>query len=185
MPSAFDLIDIPNSALRENISMPTPPVQLRSFQPADAAAFRELNQAWIERYFGMEQPDHEVLDDPIGHILEPGGHIFMACVEQRVIGCCGLIVVQPGVYEVAKMAVAEEYRGRGVGRKLLVYVIEQARALGATLLTLATNDKLANAVHLYESLGFRHLPPEPSPYARANVFMDFSLVEKHDRELHG
>ena len=33
----------------------------------------------------------------------------------------------------------EEYRGRGVGRKLLVYVIEQARALDATLLTLATN----------------------------------------------
>jgi putative acetyltransferase len=50
-----------------------------------------------------------------------------------------------------------------------------ARALGATKLTLATNSKLPNAIHLYESLGFRHLPPEPSPYARANVFMEMDL----------
>ena len=34
---------------------------------------------------------------------------------------------------------------------------------------------LANAVHLYESVGFKHLPPErvgPSPYARADVHME-------------
>ncbi len=180
MPLTFDLADIPDSTLRENTSMPTPHLQLRSFQPADAAAFRRLNEAWIEKYFGLEDPDRVVLGNPIGYIIQPGGHIYMACVEGRAIGCCALIVVRPGVYEVGKMAVAEEYRGRGVGRKLLAYVIEQARALGATLLTLATNDKLANAVHLYESLGFRHLPPEPSPYVRANVFMDLPLVEGHD-----
>ena len=74
------------------------------------------------------------------------------------------------------MAVTEEYRGRGVGRKLLVYVIEQARALDATLLTLATNSTLANAIHLYESLGFQHLPPDPSPYALADVFVELPLM---------
>jgi hypothetical protein len=48
-------------------------------------------------------------------------------------------------------------------------------ALGAESLYLETNDRLADAIHLYESLGFRHLPPErivPSPYARANVYME-------------
>jgi putative acetyltransferase len=177
MPLTFDLADIPGSSLRENISMPTPPIELRSFQPADAAAFRRLNEAWIEKYFSLEKPDREILGNPIGAIIHAGGHIFMACVEGRAIGCCALVPVRAGVYEVGKMAVAEEYRGRGVGRKLLAYVIEQARALGATLLTLATNDRLANAVHLYESLGFQHLPPEPSPYVRANVFMELPLVE--------
>jgi putative acetyltransferase len=150
-------------------------VQLRPFQPNDAMAFRKLNEAWIEKYFSLEQPDHEALGDPIGHIIEPGGHIFMACVEDQAIGCCALIPVREGVYEVAKMAVAEEYRGRGIGRKLLTHVIEQARAMGTSLLTLGSNTKLADAVHLYESLGFHHLPPEPSPYARANVFMELPL----------
>lgn len=158
--------------------MPTPPLELRPFQPSDAAAFRRLNEAWIEKYFGLEQPDREILGNPIGAIIYAGGHIFMACVEGRAIGCCALLRVHENVYEVAKMAVAEEYRGRGVGRKLLAHVIEQARSLGATSLTLASNTKLANAVHLYESMGFRHLPPEPSPYVRANVFMDLLLVQE-------
>ncbi len=156
--------------------MSVPLLHLRTFEASDATAFRELNEAWIKQYFGLEEHDHEILGDPLGSIIRPGGQIFMACAEGHAIGCCALIVVRPGVYEVAKMAVAEQYRGHGVGRKLLVYVIEQAGALDATLLTLATNSTLANAIHLYESLGFRHLPPEPSPYARADVFMELPLV---------
>jgi len=61
---------------------------------------------------------------------------------------------------------------------LLEFTIAQAKALGAHTLELASNTKLANAVHLYESLGFRQLPPErtePSPYARANIFMELHL----------
>jgi len=109
----------------------------------------------------------------------------MAVAGEERIGCCALIFVGPGVFEVAKMAVSERYRGRGVGRKLLASTIERAKELGAHKLELASNRKLANAVHLYESLGFRHLPPElvePSPYARANVFMELDLtpgVESH------
>jgi hypothetical protein len=45
-------------------------------------------------------------------------------------------------------------------------------------LFLGSNAKLENAVHLYESIGFRHVPPEripPMPYTRANVFMEMAL----------
>jgi GNAT superfamily N-acetyltransferase len=158
--------------------MPAPTIQLRLFEPGDAVAFRELNEAWIKKYFSLEQADYAILGDPVGYIIAPGGSVFMVCADGQAIGCCALVFVEPGVYEVAKMAVAEQYRGHGIGRRLLAYVIEQARASGATLLTLATNDSLANAIHLYESLGFRHLPPEPSPFARANVFMELPLLGK-------
>ncbi|MCU1323275.1 MAG: Transcriptional regulator, MarR family [Acidobacteriaceae bacterium] len=150
-------------------------VELRLFRPEDATAFRDLNQAWIEMYFGMEEHDHEMLGDPVGYILEPGGQIVMAFLGDRAMGCCALISVREGVFEVAKMAVSEELRGQGIGRRILAETIATARALGAKTLTLATNSKLQNAVHLYESLGFRHLPPEPSPYTRANVFMEMDL----------
>jgi GNAT superfamily N-acetyltransferase len=79
------------------------------------------------------------------------------------------------VFEVAKMTVAESCRGMGIGRRMLAYTIARGRALGAEALYLETNEKLVDAVHLDESLGFRHLSPEkvvPSPYARANVFME-------------
>ena len=180
MPFAIDLADIPDSASKENTSMTVETLQIRPFKLADAAAFRALNEAWIEKHFGLEEPDREVLGNPIGHVIEPGGFIYMACIEGRAVGCCALIPTRKGVYEVAKMAVDEQHRGRGIGRKLLSHVIEQARAAGATLLTLESSDKLPSAVHLYESLGFRHHPPTPSPFARANVFMELSLTQKRD-----
>lgn len=49
---------------------------------------------------------------------------------------------------------------------------------GATRLYFETNLIIAPAISLYESLGFRHLPPQrvvPSPYARADVFMELEL----------
>ncbi len=156
----------------------TSEIVFRLFQPGDADAFRELNEAWIARYFRLEEQDHIQLRDPEGNILRAGGQIVMAVAGEARIGCCALIFVRQGVFEVAKMAVSEHYRGHGIGRKLLEYAIAQAKMLGTHTLELASNTKLANAVHLYESVGFRHLPPErvePSPYARANVFMELHL----------
>jgi GNAT superfamily N-acetyltransferase len=153
-------------------------IQLRSFQSGDETAFRTLNEDWIVKYFALEEPDQVVLGDPVGEILKPGGHIFMAMDKDRAIGCCALLAMGDQTFELAKMAVMETYRGQGIGRELLQYTITQARALGATHLHLGTSTKLPNAIHLYESVGFRHLPAErvvPSPYARANVFMEMSL----------
>ena len=97
-------------------------VELRVFRVGsaeDAQSFRELNESWIEKYFGMEEDDHEMLGDPEGYILRPGGQIVMAYLGDRAMGCCALIPVREGVYEVAKMAISEELRGRGIGRKVL------------------------------------------------------------------
>jgi putative acetyltransferase len=155
-----------------------PDIKIRPFQSEDSPAFGSLNEAWISKYFSLEDEDRLTLGNPEERILKPGGHIFMATADKKCVGCCALIFLRPGVFEVAKMAVAEEYRGRGIGRKLLEYTIAQAKTLGARSLFLGSNTKLKDAIHLYESAGFRHLPPErvpPSPYVRANVFMELHL----------
>ena len=148
---------------------------MRTFRPGDEEAFRVLNERWISTIFTLEAADREVLNDPHGHILNDGGEICIAEIDGNVVGCCALIPIEPEVYEVAKMAVAEEWQGRGIGRRVLAYTIEQARLMGAKKLYLETNSRLANAIHLYEALGFRRLSPRPSPYARANVFMELVL----------
>jgi putative acetyltransferase len=158
--------------------MPAPDIHIRPYQLSDSAAFRALNEEWIVKYFGIEEQDRITLGDPDGNIIQPGGHIFMALTDNKPVGCCALIPVRPGVFELAKMAVAEEYRGHGIGRKVLKYTIRKAKALGAKSLCLGSNTRLANAIHLYESFGFRHLSPESvaaSPYVRANVFMGLEL----------
>src|SRR5579863_8281379 len=136
-------------------------VDIRSFRPGspDATAFRSLNEEWITRFFTMEAKDFEILGDPERSILKHGGHIYMAYLESEAVGCVALESMGGDVYELSKMAVTPNLRGQGLGRRLLEYAIEQARALGAKSLWLGSNSKLENAIHLYESVGFQHLPP--------------------------
>ncbi len=165
------------AAKLENMPVETT-VAFRPFRSGDETAFKALNEAWIRLYFAMEKADLKALDDPEGYILKPGGAIVIAESGGVPVGTCALLAMGGGGFEVAKMAVAEHVQGQGIGKKLLAHVIEHARALGAKRMYLETNHKLQSAIHVYESLGFRHLPPEkiqPSPYARADVYMELSL----------
>jgi N-acetylglutamate synthase-like GNAT family acetyltransferase len=144
----------------------------------DATAFRTLNEEWITRYFTLEEKDIETLSDPETAILRKGGHIFMVHLNAKPIGCVALIPIGAGVFELSKMAVSPDCRGRGIGRRLIEYTIRQARMLGASSVFLGSSTKLPSAIHLYESVGFRHVHPgslPPVPYTRANIFMQLSL----------
>ena len=150
-------------------------VIVREFQPADAEAFFELNREWIQRYFWLEPADLEVLWHPQTAILDNGGRILVAERNGVCVGCCALIAMGPGEYELAKMAVAPAERRHGIGRRLMTAAIALAEEMGATRLYLESNATLPGAIALYESMGFRHLPKErikPSHYARADVFME-------------
>lgn len=174
-----------------HITQPTPPIdcwnslsalpviEIRSLTPCDdASAFRTLNEEWITQYFTLEAKDRETLSDPVHSVLLKGGHIFMAYVGVEAVGCVALIPMRDRVYELSKMAVSPHLRGRGLGRRLLQHAIAQARSIGARSLFLGSNTRLKDAVHLYESEGFRHVRPEnlpPMPYSRADVFMEMPL----------
>ncbi len=148
-------------------------------RPAHRTAFRDLNLAWIETHFVVEPRDRHELDDPEGHILREGGEIFMAEAGGLggvdVVGTCALLVERDGAGELAKMAVRESVRGRGVGRALGEAAIAAARARGMPRVDLLSNRKLAPAMKLYRALGFVEVPLPPTEYARANIKMTLYL----------
>jgi ribosomal protein S18 acetylase RimI-like enzyme len=150
-------------------------MEIVDFRPQHAAAFKALNEAWISKHFALEPKDREVLDDPEGKIIAPGGRIFMAMEGERAVGCVALIKMDDGGYEVAKMTVSEALRRSGLGRRLMQACIDAARAAGAPRLYLETNSSLGPALGLYRAMGFRHLAPVATDYARADVFMELSL----------
>jgi putative acetyltransferase len=156
-----------------------PAIEIRALLPGDdSTAFRTLNEEWITQYFTLEAKDRETLGDPERTILRKGGHIFIVYADAEPVGCVALIPMGDGVYELSKMAVSTRLRGLGIGRKLLEYTVSRARLLGARWLFLGSSTKLKNAVHLYESIGFRHVPSEKLPpmhYRRADVFMEMPL----------
>ena len=154
-------------------------MEIVDYRPDHAQAFRVLNEAWIGKYFVIEAKDREVLEDPDGKIIAPGGRIFMAIRDGEAVGCAALLKMADGGYEVAKMTVSETLRGSGLGRRLMQRCIDEGAKLGATRLYLETNSGLAPALGLYRAMGFRDLAPAATAYARADVFMERPYQASH------
>jgi len=153
-------------------------ITMREFEDGDEEAFRRLNTEWISRYFRVEEADESAFAHPREKYLDRGGRIFFTLRGDEIIGCCALMPMGPGEFEVSKMTITASAQGLGAGRLQLQGVVDAARAMGAKRLYLETNHVLGPAIHLYEAVGFTHVPPErltPSPYARADTFMEMWL----------
>ena len=127
--------------------------------------FAELNTQWLTQYFTLEPTDVNYLEQPEKMILQPGGQIFFAKMENTIIGTTALIKHDPDTHEIAKMAVAPKYRGQGAGKKLLMTALDSALNAGGKNIYLLTNAKLKEAGHLYEQAGFELFEWKRNPYA--------------------
>lgn len=153
-------------------------VEIVEFQPQYKKAFYELNRKWIEQYWELEPHDIEVLENPDKHILEKGGHIFVALYNGFPVGVCALCPMpEESAYdfELAKLAVNNSIQRKGIGRRLCDAVIDKARELGGEKLFLESNTRLKPAIALYRKLGFKELPEYHPAYARGDIQMELPL----------
>lgn len=155
---------------RESLS-----VSIVDYHPKFQADFARLNYEWIKQYFEVEETDRQSLENPEEKILKSGGYIFMAQIDNNIIGTCALIKADDGVYELAKMAVAESARGKGIGWLLGKAAVEKAKELGAHNVFLESNTVLKPAINLYQKLGFKKVVRAPSPYQRCNIQMELNM----------
>ncbi len=159
---------------------PADALELVEFTDELAPHFARINREWIEAMYVMEPHDHDVLDHPRQHIVDPGGTILFArAADLGIVGACALMKIEDGVYELTKMGVTASARGRKVGEYLLGQVIARARNLPVQTLFLLTNRASQAAIHLYEKLGFVHdaaiMARYGRLYARCNVGMSYPL----------
>ena len=76
------------------------------------------------------------------------------------------------VFELTKMAVAPNQRGKKVGQQLMQYCIDFATENKFDQLILYSNTILENAIYIYRKYGFIEIPVETdSPYQRSNIKM--------------
>ena len=153
-------------------------VEIVGFDDRFAEDFGRLNYEWIEKSYGVEQHDHDVLDHPRTSVIEPGGEIFFAVDNEVAIGTVAMIPLNANSFELAKMAVAPEARGRGIGEMLMAGCIEFARDSGAKSIILESNTKQEAAIKLYRKFGFVEIPLDPnSHFVRANIRMELAISE--------
>ena len=153
-------------------------VEIVEFHSRYAHYFRDLNYEWLEEYFTVEPYDRIVLNNPQREIIEKGGYVYFAQMNDRIVGTCALLKHTEMKYELAKMGVTKEFRGRGIGRQLVHACIDKVRQSGADTLVLATSRLLPRANQLYQSLGFQEFSLSeigPLPYKRETIVMALKL----------
>ncbi|MEM6257084.1 MAG: N-acetyltransferase [Planctomycetota bacterium] len=78
--------------------------------------------------------------------------------EQEVIGTCAMTVIWANWGEIASLAVARNRRGKGLGRKLVVACLEEAKSLGIPRVMTLTYEQA-----FFEKLGFTVLDRQKLP----------------------
>ena len=149
---------------------------IRPFERKYARYFRQLNEAWLEKYFFVEEKDKEILENSESYIIEKGGHIFFAEVDGQIAGCFSFIRIDEGIYELGKMAVDEQFQGKKIGQRMMEHGISFAQEQGWKKIILYSHSKLGPALYIYRKYGFREIQlEENTPYLRSDIKMELVL----------
>lgn len=152
-------------------------VKIVAYKPQYKGAFKALNEEWIKTFFVMEASDYKLLDNPEEHVLNKGGHIVFALLNNEAVGTCALVKAkeEPLTFELSKMAVSPKAQGKKIGYLLGTALVDLAKNLHAEKVVLETNSVLVPAIKLYEKLGFKHVPIVDAGYDRVDVQMELNL----------
>ena len=193
LPSVFPIMTVDTHFFEKRIAPPAPDggafksksrvlappsgaggLQIIEYQEVYKEDFKRINVEWIEKFFTVEHQDLVQLDNPQS-IIDEGGQIYFAKLGDEIVGTAALIHDGNDEYELAKMGVSPVAQGLGLGKKLCVVAIEEAKKRKAKALYLRSNRSLIPAISMYLSVGFVEVPLDASHYKRANIKMDYPL----------
>lgn len=125
--------------------------------------------------------------DELGKKFDPSGrHYFYNDIENyfvvfycllyqdRLIGTAALKIIDEFTVELKAMYLDQEYRGQGLGRKLMGKVISEAKSLGYKCIVLDSMSQYKSALKLYEKTGFKNTE-RYNDNMYADVFMRLDL----------
>lgn len=127
---------------------------------------------------GFEQ---ELAELP-GRYALPSGRLLLALQGDAVAGCVALRQFEEGVCEMKRLYVRPAFRGKGLGRRLVIAVLDAARECGYRLMRLDTLASMKEAIALYDSLRFNRTAPYCENSSAEAVFMELNLQGNSKRQ---
>ncbi|MGB9373519.1 MAG: GNAT family N-acetyltransferase [Jiangellales bacterium] len=125
---------------------------------------------------------HQALDAELGSLSlkygPPGGRVLLARRDGVVVGGIALRDLGGGACEMKRLFVPDRFHGQGTGRRLCLALLDAATADGYLVMRLDTGYQNAEALAMYQSLGFRECEPyqEYPPELMAHLrFLEKSL----------
>lgn len=90
-------------------------------------------------------------------LADPNSHLYIAREEGRIVACaCLSIYHQPFSTDatIESVVVSSKMRGKGLGRKLMEHLLEEASRMNVDCIHLTSNPKRVAANALYQKMGF-------------------------------
>lgn len=147
-------------------------IEIIEFSEEYSDAIKTLNYEWLTKYFKVEKGDELSLNNPKEQIIDKGGYIFYAKLDDQFTGTASLLKKTETIFELGKMAVTEDAQGLGIGKLLLEHCLNFAKEKNINTLILYSNTQLKSAIHLYRKYGFVEIELEKGLYERANIKME-------------
>ena len=149
-------------------------IEIVGFNKKYSEHFFTLNKVWIEESWHLEDSDKKDLLNP-DKIIENGGQVFFALENKIAIGTVAMIKSSDDRFELAKMTVQEDFRGKGIANMLMDECLKFANKNKAKEIFLISNDSLRIARKLYDKYGFKEVDLDSKKYDRGNVKMRLTL----------
>jgi putative acetyltransferase len=115
-------------------------------------------------------------DDLYALFKEPGSVLWVAILDNKILGCCAIYATEglpKGCAELAKFYLKKEARGKGIGKQLMQKCFRSAIEMGYKQLYIESLPKFSQAVSMYEKYGFTKLdkPLGNSGHTSCNIWM--------------
>ena len=113
-----------------------------------------------------------------GDYAPPDGCLLLALADSRPAGCVALRNLDETTCEMRMLFVQPAFQGLGIGRALVLRLLEEARSMGYSTMRLDTMRPMVSAHRLYGSLGFREVERSGDRHdslADLKVFMERPL----------
>jgi putative acetyltransferase len=133
------------------------------------------------REMHVHSPPESVHALDLDALRKPEIAFWTVWLGERLAGCGALKELDKAHGEIKSMRTSREFRGKGAGKFVLRYILDEARRRGYKRLSLETGSMAAfePARLLYESHGFEYCGPFADYILDPNsVFMTIELVEE-------
>ena len=119
--------------------------------------------------------DRELADLP-GKYAPPKGRLLLVEYQSQLAGCVALHKLEPGICEMKRLYLRQQFRGKGLGRALADRIISEARQIGYQRMRLDTVEPvMRDAVAMYRRLGFREIAPYCANPIAGALYMELQL----------
>eukprot|EP00968_Pinguiococcus_pyrenoidosus_P003127 scaffold184_cov316-Pinguiococcus_pyrenoidosus.AAC.25 len=147
---------------------------LNAFTPfMEDSSVKKYVRRNVEKDFKSSGPFFSTSSDARGPLL-----VARSC-EGRIVGCAGLLLRGPREAELKHVAVAADYRRRGVARGLVlailrrqVELVDRGEVAADSRVYLTTLENMSAAQALYLSLGFERVQAEQAAYPQFQLTVE-------------